>query len=271
MLTTDHVMTLLDDPDPAIYAQFSQMIKQMEPSAELLQQFEHVFETTLNDITRQHAEKLILWLREKLADKALTAWFLNADELPLEAVLIWLTQLYEPLFNTEMFRQNMNMLSLRITDDLHKIRDTVEKLSVVNHHFYAYFSLMPDGATTIDSLLIGTAFKTHQLHPATLHCIYRLVLEKSLHCTVKTPQIDPEKIVLTETSAHGRRQLWINPRNGGAITRINAGETEFPYLSKQALLYRIIEQLLIIHIARDETDMAQRLTNIVSNLIIEKL
>jgi hypothetical protein len=217
------IIKLIDDPDPKVYNDIYDFI--LNRGSQFLPFLENSWSFNDNPEFQSRVQYLIDTIQINEVGQSVLNWKNNTESELLD--LLYIIESVSLLYTDfSELRQSIKKLNESIWLDLNNGLTSIEKIKIINNHFFINYELKPANLLDISSLQLSRVTDTKLMHPLSLSLLYLWVCNKN-GLNVKIIHV-PEIVLLAyfdeitasiafATEQHHNIVFFIDPSQQGAI------------------------------------------------------
>lgn len=272
------LLTLLEDPDPAIYKEVSSQIAQR--GLQVIPILEKVWETSFDDKLQGKLEELIHQIQYVNTENSLKDWHKNGSKNLLEGA-VYLAQLQYPELRLADIDRKVQAIADDIWMGAENNYTAIEKTKVLNHVIFEKhgFSRNSHNFYSPQNCFINDILQQKKGNPISLGLLY-LCLSQKLGLPIKGVNLPKNFIVAYQDvfrqhdSSSSEVLFYINPYNKGNILKkreidvfleennIQRREEYYACCTNEMVIRRLISNLKLSYEKLGFKDKIQVLTKI---------
>lgn len=280
------LITLLDDPDKAVYELVEKEFLDEDPV--IIGQLEKIWETSFDELQQSRIENLIQQIQFRETSRKIKNWS-NQSHVDLFEGFFLISQYQYPELKLKNIKSKIRKIRNDVWLEISSKLTSIEKITVLNHIFYDVnkFSINLSDLQSPQNCYLNQILDTKKGNPISIAILYTLIAREldfpvQLIDFPRNPLLAYVDAELTK-KAHGPEYhssvlFYINPSNRGAI--IGRKEIEFflkrneqvsedlfeKHCEDRVIVKKLLESLISAYDSLGHQDKVDDLTSIVSLL-----
>ena len=280
------LITLLDDPDKAVYEMVEKEFLDEDPG--IIGQLEKVWETSYDELLQSRIENLIQQIQFRETSRKIKNWS-NQSHVDLFEGFFLISQYQYPELKLKDIKSKIRKIRNDVWLEISNKLTSIEKITVLNHIFYDVnkFSINLSNLQSPQNCYLNQILDTKKGNPISIAILYTLITREldfpvQLIDFPRNPLLAYVDAELAK-KAHGPDYqssvlFYINPSNRGAI--IGRKEIDFflkrneqvsedifeKHCEDRVIIKKLIESLISAYDSLGYQDKVDDLTSIVSLL-----
>jgi regulator of sirC expression with transglutaminase-like and TPR domain len=168
------LISLLDDPDPAVYEAIEQEL--IKESSKIIPELEIIWETSYDEICQNRIQNLIHRIRFNDHYKSFRKWSKQQNPDLAEGFIL-ASKYHFPDLNTDKILRRIEEIRRKVWVELNNSLTSIEKITVLNHIFFQDLGFSVDNGNYYSpkNCFINHVLETGQGNPISVALLYTII------------------------------------------------------------------------------------------------